>query len=273
MSELPWSKFFWSDWEADQGLRLCSLAAQGLWMRMLCVCAKGDPKGYLAINGQPLGSTDVARLCGITADEAESLMDELDRNGVFSRDRRGWVYSRRMIRDAKKSAAGKKFAKRRWGQPPEDKGGNPRPNGSPNGEPTPQRPETRDQREEKGVARAPVPDPDPYDRPLPGSQQSNGWIPPGRMVEGFSLPPDGRSFAEAQGFAPADVQAISDDFARHYLAATGPKAHSANWRASWQRWVCREAQFRRDRARRSSLPGSATAAAGLARIHARYGVI
>lgn len=102
MGELPWSKFFWSDWEADQGLRLCSLPAQGLWMRILCVCAKGDPKGYLAINGKPLNSTDVARLCGITADEVDPLMVELDLNGVFSRDRRGWIYSRRMVRDAKR---------------------------------------------------------------------------------------------------------------------------------------------------------------------------
>ena len=91
MPELPWSKFSWSDWEADQGLKLCSLAAQGLWMRMLCVCAKGDPRGYLAINGHPLDSTGVARLCGISAEEADALMEELSLHGVFSRDRRGWI--------------------------------------------------------------------------------------------------------------------------------------------------------------------------------------
>ncbi len=97
----PWSKFFWSDWEADQGLRLCSLSAQGLWMRMLCVCARHDPKGYLAINGRPLAVNAIARLAGIAETETEILLVELEQNGVFSRNRAGCIYSRRMVRDEK----------------------------------------------------------------------------------------------------------------------------------------------------------------------------
>lgn len=75
------------------------------------------------------------------------------------------------------------------------------------------------------------------------------------MVEDFALPPDGRDFAVAQGFPPGEIQAIADDFARHYLASTDQKARSANWRATWQRWVCREAQFRRDRAAQTADKG------------------
>lgn len=145
MSELPWSKFFWSDWESDQGLRLCSLQAQGLWMRMLCVCAKGEPKGYLAINNKPLDETGVARLCGILADEAVVLMEELEANGVFSRDRRGWIYSRRMMRDAKRVAEGRKHAKKRWSQAPEKRPVSRSPSGLNGGAPTPQKPEARSQ--------------------------------------------------------------------------------------------------------------------------------
>lgn len=100
MSDMPWSKFFWSDWESDQGLRLCSLAAQGLWMRMLCVCARHDPKGYLSINGNPLKVDAIARLAGVAETEAETLVAELELNGVFSRNRSGCIYSRRMVRDA-----------------------------------------------------------------------------------------------------------------------------------------------------------------------------
>jgi hypothetical protein len=39
MSGTRWSKFYWSDWDGDMRLRLCSLAAQGLWMQMLCIAA------------------------------------------------------------------------------------------------------------------------------------------------------------------------------------------------------------------------------------------
>jgi hypothetical protein len=101
MAGTVWSKFFWSDWSNDPALRICSLAAQGLWMRMLCIAAEADPTGYVTVNGRPLGVTDIARLAGVTETECESLLAELDRNGVFSRDRKGATYSRRMVRDAK----------------------------------------------------------------------------------------------------------------------------------------------------------------------------
>lgn len=111
MVDFPWSKFFWSDWESDQGLRLCSLAAQGLWMRLLCVAAKHEPKGYVAIKGNPLTANDIARLAGASESEAETLMDELDRNGVYSRDRTGRIYSRRMLRDEKRAKTSRKNGK------------------------------------------------------------------------------------------------------------------------------------------------------------------
>jgi ribosomal protein S25 len=107
----PWSKFFWSDWESDPALRLCSLAAQGLWMRMLCICAKSHPVGYLSLAGRALDHEDVARLAGITPSEANALIQELERNGVFSRDRNQVIYSRRIISDAKKAKTNAKNGK------------------------------------------------------------------------------------------------------------------------------------------------------------------
>ena len=116
MAGTVWSKFFWSDWSNDPALRICSLAAQGLWMRMLCIAAEADPTGYVTVNGRPLGVTDIARLAGVTETECESLLAELDWNGVFSRDRKGAIYSRRMVRDAKTAKKNRENGK---------KGGNP----------------------------------------------------------------------------------------------------------------------------------------------------
>jgi hypothetical protein len=145
----PWSKFFWSDWEADQGLRLCSLAAQGLWMRMLCVCARHEPKGYLAINGKPLDVDAIARLAGVTETEAVTLMSELEANGVFSRDRSRRIYSRRMVRDAKASQEGRKWKKKGLEQASENKTENPDPSrGATRGAST-QKPEARSQKPER----------------------------------------------------------------------------------------------------------------------------
>jgi hypothetical protein len=107
----PWSKFFWQDWETDARLKLCSLSAQGLWMRMLCIAAQHDPIGYVAVAGIGLDETAIARLTGASESEVQSLLGELTRTGVFSRDAKGRIYSRRMIRDARKAAAARKNGK------------------------------------------------------------------------------------------------------------------------------------------------------------------
>lgn len=103
MTSNPWDKFYWNDWENDPALKLCGLAAQGLWMRILCICAKADPKGYLVVAGRPLSVADLAALAGKPQPEVETLLRELVSYGVSSTDRIGRIYSRRMTRDVKKS--------------------------------------------------------------------------------------------------------------------------------------------------------------------------
>lgn len=116
MPGTAWSKFYWSDWSNDPALRLCSLSAQGLWMRMLCVAAEAEPYGYVMVNGIPLDASGIARLAGETKATVDGLLSELEARGVFSRDRRGCIYSRRMVRDEKNSEKNQKNGK---------KGGNP----------------------------------------------------------------------------------------------------------------------------------------------------
>ncbi len=95
----PWSKFYWSDWENDPALRVCSLAAQGLWMRLLCIAARSNPTGFIVVAGRPCSSTDLSLLTGVAEREVERLLDELSQNGVFSRDVKGRIFCRRMVRD------------------------------------------------------------------------------------------------------------------------------------------------------------------------------
>lgn len=116
MSGTVWTKFFWSDWQSEPALRVCSYAARGLWMDMLCIAAAHDPIGYVAVAGRGLDETAIARMTGGTESEVRDLLGELDRNGVFSRDRHGRIYSRRMIADARRAAIARKNGK---------KGGNP----------------------------------------------------------------------------------------------------------------------------------------------------
>src|SRR5690606_30968443 len=82
--------------------------------------------------------------------EAETLLEELARWGVFSRDRRGCIYSRRMVRDAKKAAIARKNGKN-GGNPSlrKTKGISASDNQNPTKGDKPQKPEARSQKEKE----------------------------------------------------------------------------------------------------------------------------
>ncbi len=98
--KLPYFPFYPDDWLSDERLRLCSLAARGLWMDILSVMHKCDRRGFLhQANGKPFSKDHVARITGITAEMAGDLLQELIDAGVASVDERGVVFSKRMVHD------------------------------------------------------------------------------------------------------------------------------------------------------------------------------
>lgn len=100
--------FFWTDWLGEPGLNISSLAAQGIWMKMLCACGLAKPKGYFLIAGRPPTDDEFASYIGKPVEECVALRDELERNKVFSRDRRGVIYNRKMVDAEKKTRASAK---------------------------------------------------------------------------------------------------------------------------------------------------------------------
>lgn len=107
----PWMKFYPADWRADPQLRMCSLAARGLWVEMLCLMHEAEPYGHLTVNGRPVTDAQLAVLCGLPPVELGALLTELEEAGVFSRARNRVIYSRRMTRDEKRRKDGEKSAK------------------------------------------------------------------------------------------------------------------------------------------------------------------
>ncbi len=230
MTDLPWSKFFWSDWTSDEALKQCSLAAQGLWMRMLCICATGDPIGYLTIKGNPLDAKGVAISAGVPMGEAESLMAELELWGVFSRDRSGRIYSRRIVRDAAISAKARKNGKM-GGNPSL---GNQKENhqslkGLDKGEDKTQKPEARVQIEKEEPT---------------GSSKKRGerlprdWLPSPAFIDA----------ARELGLDDQETQREADKFRDYWIGKTGKDAAKLDWLATWRNW-CRS--YRERNARRN----------------------
>lgn len=111
MTAKPWMQFYPSDWKGDSKLRVCSLAARGLWLEMIAIAHEADPYGYVTINGSPITESQLARIVGSTEEEVINLISELDKAGVFSRNRNGIIYSRRMVRDEKKATKNRENGK------------------------------------------------------------------------------------------------------------------------------------------------------------------
>lgn len=99
-----WSKFWWRDWSGEMALRMCSLAARGFWMELLCVMHEGTPTGYLTINGRAATHRQMASWAGCSEREAKRYEAELEAAQVFSRTEAGVIYCRRMAREAEAEA-------------------------------------------------------------------------------------------------------------------------------------------------------------------------
>lgn len=95
----PSFQFYPSDWRKDSGLRLCSLAARGLWVEIMCIAHECDEYGKLKQNGRAFSHKTLAKLVGLSPQTTLKLLKELEENGVFSRDEDGAIYSRRMVKD------------------------------------------------------------------------------------------------------------------------------------------------------------------------------
>lgn len=107
----PFLKFFTSDWRSDPRLRMCSPAARGLWIELICLMHEAMPYGHLRVHGQPPNEAQLASLTGIREAELPDLIAELELHGVFSRTREGVIYSRKLVRMAAKSAKARKNGK------------------------------------------------------------------------------------------------------------------------------------------------------------------
>lgn len=107
-------KFYPSDWRGDDELRACSLAARGLWWELCCLAFKYG--GVVLIAGEVPTDADLAKQVGCTKGEFTRLASELLRRGVASQRPDGAIFSRRLVRDARRREINKANG---------DKGGNP----------------------------------------------------------------------------------------------------------------------------------------------------
>ncbi|NBO61299.1 MAG: hypothetical protein EBU82_10060, partial [Flavobacteriia bacterium] len=99
---------FWvRDWTSDNALRMVSLEARGLWIDMICMMVRSPEYGFLlSDSGHPLTEEMLSKAVGMgegreSVEKIKSLLGELEISGVFSRDEKMRIFSRRLIRESK----------------------------------------------------------------------------------------------------------------------------------------------------------------------------
>ena len=118
----PAQQWYWDDWFSAFDVRLCSLAARGLWIDMLGIMWKAEIRGTLTVNGKQMDNKTLAKITGSSIAEVKILLKELENSKVFSRLEDGTVICRRVFNSSERknelsrirSAAGLLGAKKRW---------------------------------------------------------------------------------------------------------------------------------------------------------------
>lgn len=110
----PSFQFYPGDWLHDTNLLSCSFAAQGLWIRLLCLMHFGIPYGHLTdTRGNPLSESNLRRNLGGTPTlTLRKLLGELKSNHVLDTKDTGLLFSRRMVRDEEKRLKFTEFGKK-----------------------------------------------------------------------------------------------------------------------------------------------------------------
>lgn len=103
---------------------MCGYAAKGLWIDMLNLMMISPMIGYLVgPDKKPMTVATVAKLTGGAVDEVEKLMQELRTNRVFSVDRKGRIFSRRMKAEEDREKIGRESANIRYKNQERNQGG------------------------------------------------------------------------------------------------------------------------------------------------------
>lgn len=238
----PWLKFYPADWRNDPALKMCSMAARGLWIELICLMHQATPYGHLLVNGKTPTDAQVAVLVGAPPDQIATLLGELESAGIFSRTRNGTIYSRKLTRMAKKVATARNNGL---------KGGNPNlskekekpPSDNPEvkGRLKPQKLELESESEEekRKTNVFPKKEPEPGFELVPSEQiqKPKKSVTATRLPRDWELPRDWGEWALSEGWARHTIREEAAKFRDFWIGKAGKDATKLDWQATWRNWM------------------------------------
>ena len=102
--------------DLDPGIRALNRTEEFIWWKMCCLMQESEVPGYLILAGKPTPLEVIAKASKSEVHEVKAVLKRLAELKIYSRDKRGIIFCRRMVRDEDYRAKASKFGK---------KGGNP----------------------------------------------------------------------------------------------------------------------------------------------------
>jgi hypothetical protein len=103
MTNLPYLTIYKGDFLRGN-VSACSIAAQGLWFRIMILMHDSERAGYLCLNGEAMPSRIAAIKCAVSVDEYETLLAELKSVCAFNTSREGIIFSPEIVAQAEERA-------------------------------------------------------------------------------------------------------------------------------------------------------------------------
>jgi len=103
VTKTPWMKWYPGDWRGDARLRACDPLSRYVWMEMLGLMHEAEPYGHLISGNRAMALDVLSRVIGVDSGVVKRAVKQLEHHGVFSRTDQGVIFSRRMVRDKKRS--------------------------------------------------------------------------------------------------------------------------------------------------------------------------
>lgn len=104
----PAFQFYPGDWRKDQNLSRASLQAKGAMIEIMCLAFECDKRGVLATDGKPWTIEEIAHAMGGDKQINISAIEELLKLNVLKKNKKNFIFSSRMVKDAKVLDARKK---------------------------------------------------------------------------------------------------------------------------------------------------------------------
>lgn len=100
----PSKKYHFIQWnmtqhDGDPGVKMLTALEEHVWVRMCFMMQQTEEPGYLIVAGKPIPIDIIAKDTKVAVHQAKAIIKRLAELKIFSRDQRGVIFCRRMVRD------------------------------------------------------------------------------------------------------------------------------------------------------------------------------